>query len=175
MSARFPRPSHFLLCFLLGIVFFVPVAGYSVGIMVNEYKNSNGNVAAGTKMTSDEFLEFVLTTTATATDLANLTFGDSNDTTSALVGMFSFQVATLHSVLSSAGLSAFLPGTIIVVKGNALGAENLSYNPLAGGGANDDAWSIELVAGQGARGITSGSIDIDERDGYVGLHKRHRP
>jgi hypothetical protein len=156
-------PRHLL---LLIAVYFVLVGATASGasIMVNEYKNSNGNVSGSTKMVGDEFFEFVLTENWTAAQLAGLTFGDSNSDTSTLQGVFQFDLATLNGVLTSSGQSAFLAGTIIVVKGATLGSQNLSYSPTLSNVGNDDAWSIELVAGQGAKDhpetLINGNIDI---------------
>ena len=114
--------------------------------MVNEYRNGSGLVDA--KMVQDEYIEFVVAEHATASQLAGLRFGDSNDTTSLMQSSFQLDEATLSQVLLSAGRSTFAPGTLLVVKGTSLGAQNLSYAPSAT--ADHDSWSIELVAGQGA-------------------------
>ncbi len=135
-------------CLFLSLL---PLAGWSVGIKVNEFYNGTGAVSPGTKMASDEYIEFVIVDKTTAAELAGLTFGDTNDTTSKLSGVFQFDQATLEAALKGSGLDAFQAGTIIVVKGAGLGAQNLSYNPLADNLSNSDAWSIELVAGQGAK------------------------
>jgi hypothetical protein len=136
----------------------------AASIMINEYKNSNGTVGAGTKMVTDEFIEFVLTENMTAAQLGALTFGDSNDTTSLLVGVFQFDQTTLTGVLTASGQSSFLAGTIIVVKGTGLGSQNLTYAPTLGNLGDDDAWSIELVAGQGAKDhpetVINGEINV---------------
>jgi hypothetical protein len=121
-----------------------------VNVMVNEYCNGAGTVTPGTKMSRDEYLEFVIVDRATPAELSALTFGDANDATSMMQGVFKFDEATLHGALASSGLNAFLPGTIITVKGTDLGTQNLSYNPTATNMGDHDAWSLELVAGQGA-------------------------
>lgn len=113
--------------------------------MVNEYRNGSSTVGPGTKMVRDEYIEFVITENTSAASLASLTFGDSNDATSMLQSVFRFDQATLDQALANANLTQFLPGTLIVVKGINLGAQQLNYDPLNGG------WAIELVAGQGAR------------------------
>lgn len=115
-------------------------------LMVNEYRNGSGLVDA--KMVQDEYIEFVVAEHATASQLAGLRFGDSNDTTSLMQSSFQLDEATLSQVLLSAGRSTFAPGTLLVVKGTGLGSQNLSYAPSAS--ADHDSWSIELVAGQGA-------------------------
>lgn len=138
----------FIFCLFLSLL---PQAGWSVGIKVNEFYNGTGAVSPGTKMASDEYIEFVIIDKATAAELAGLTFGDTNDTTSKLSGVFQFDQATLEAALKDSGLNAFQAGTIIVVKGAGLGAQNLSYNPLSDNLSNSDAWSIELVAGLGAK------------------------
>lgn len=112
--------------------------------MVNEYYNGSGTVRPGTKMARDEFIEFIIVGETTAARLASLTFGDSNDATSQLQGVFRFDQSTLQQALDSAQLPAFLPGTIFVVKGVDLGTQSLGYDPLHGN------WRIDLVAGQGA-------------------------
>jgi len=122
----------------------LPVQLLGAGIMVNEYYNGSGTVGVGTKMVRDEFIEFVIVEESTASSLANLTFGDSNDATSQLQGVFRFDQSTLQQALDNAHLSAFLPGTMLVVKGIDLGPQSIAYDPLNGN------WDIELVAGQGA-------------------------
>ena len=122
----------------------LPVQLWGAAIMVNEYYNGSGSVGPGTKMVKDEFIEFVITETTTASSLATLTFGDSNDATSQLGGVFHFDQSTLQQALDNAQLSAFLPGTLLVVAGTDLGSQSLGYNPLNG------SWGIQLVAGQGA-------------------------
>ena len=100
------------------------------GIMVNEYYNGSGTVGPGTKMVRDEYIEFVIVQESTASSLASLTFGDSNDATSQLQGVFRFDQSTLQQALDNAHLSAFLPGTMLVVKGIDLGPQSLAYDPL---------------------------------------------
>ena len=140
-----------------------PVTSQAASIVVNEYKNSSSTTLGGTKMVTDEYLEFVLTEDMTVSQLAALTFGDSNESTSTLQGVFQFDSATLTNALTPSGLSAFKAGTIIVVKGNALGSQNLTYNPIADPN-NDDAWNLELVAGLGAKDhpetLINGDINI---------------
>lgn len=135
-----------LLCFSL-----LSPKAEAVSVMVNEFWNGSGSQGPGTKMARDEYIEFVITQTTTAAELASLTFGDSNDSTTALQGVFQFDLTTLNNVLAGSSVSAFQAGTIIVVKGINLGPQNLTYNPLANNLTNTDAWSIELVAGQGAK------------------------
>lgn len=72
-------------------------------------------------MASDEFIEFLITTPTTASELASLTFGDTNNATSRISSAFAFNLSTLNGVLSSAGLTEFQPGSLIVVKGAGLG------------------------------------------------------
>lgn len=136
----------------------LPAQLLGAGIMVNEYYNGGGIVPPGTKMTQDEFIEFVIVEETSAASLASMTFGDSNDATSQLQGILQFDQSTLQQALDNAHLSAFLPGTILVVKGTALGAQDLAYDPLNGN------WGIQLVAGQGAVAPTgtllNGSISI---------------
>ena len=126
------------------------VRAFGIGIMVNEFNVGTGGIVNGTKMSSNEYIEFVITQTTTAAQLASLTFGDTNNGTSRLNAAFTFDQTTLNSVLASSGVSAFQAGTVIVVKGAGLGAQNLTYAPTATNFGNADAWSIELVAGQGA-------------------------
>ncbi len=95
------------------------------GIMVNEYYNGSGLVGPGTKMVADEFIQ----------------------------GVFHFDQSTLQQALDNAHLSAFLPGTMIVVKGTDLGPQSIAYDPLNGN------WDIQLVAGQGALGSTGTKIN----------------
>jgi hypothetical protein len=96
-------------------------SAFAVGIMVNEYLNaSTGGSEPGpllNKMAADEYIEFVITEDTSASTLASLTFGSTQAATSALKGVFGFDLTTLNSVLSAAGQTNFLAGTIIVVKG----------------------------------------------------------
>lgn len=131
-----------LLAFL---ALWLPLPLRSASIMVNEYYNGSSTVGPATKMIRDEYLEFVIIESMSSASLAALTFGDSNDATSMLQGVFRFDQTTLDQALSNASLGQFLPGTIIVVKGISLGAQSLAYDPANGG------WTLELVAGQGAR------------------------
>jgi hypothetical protein len=146
--------------------------------MVNEYRITNTTTVTS-KMIRDEFIEFVLTENATSADLASLTFGDTNHQTSQLNSVFRFDQATLDTVLTGAGRTHFLAGTVIVVKGAALGAQNLSYNPLATNLGDADAWGIELVAGQGARDhtttIVNGNINMDRRGEVVWVSTDNPP
>ena len=107
-----------------------PERASAVGLMVNEFRVGTGS-ADSFKMADDEFIEFVLTTNATASELASLTFGDTNHQTSRLNSIFRFDQSTLDLVLANAGATSFLAGTFIVVKGAGLGSQNLSYNPLS--------------------------------------------
>lgn len=151
-----------------------PVLGVSV--MINEYSNGNGNVAAGTKMSRNEYIEFVIVEKTSSAALAAMTFGDSNDATSMLQGVFSFDKATLDTALASSSLTEFLPGTIIVVKGVDLGAQDLNYNPLAN---TADGWNIQLVAGQGAKDhsetLINGNIQIGNAGDVVWISSSNPP
>lgn len=150
----------------------------AVGLMVNEFRVGTGS-ADSFKMADDEFIEFVLTTDATASELASLTFGDTNHQTSRLNSIFRFDQTTLDLVLTNAGKTSFLAGTFIVVKGVGLGSQNLSYNPLSSNTSNSDAWSIELVAGQGARDhpetSVNGDFDLDRKGGIVWVSTDNPP
>ena len=119
-------------------------------LYVNEYSNVSSGLSLS-KMSAGEYVEFVVGERATASQLAALTFGDTNDATSMLRSVFRFDEATLVQALGGGGQTEFLPGTIIVVKGALLGAQDLSYSPTQFNTGNTDAWKIELVAGQGAR------------------------
>jgi hypothetical protein len=130
-------------------------------IVVNEYFNSNTTATGGTKFNRREYIEFAITQPMSAAELAALTFGDSNSSTTTLQGVFKFDEATLTNVLLGANLTEFLTGTLIVVKGNNLGAQNLTYNPLSTNLANHDAWSLELLPGQGARDHSENLINSD--------------
>lgn len=138
--------------------------------MINEYRITNGGGLTN-KMATGEFIEFVLTENATAADLASLSFGDTNHQTSQINSVFAFDQTTLESVLTSAGRTSFVAGTVIVVKGTALGAENLTYNPLSTNLSDSDAWGIELVAGQGVASrpasVVTGNLDMDRRGEVV--------
>lgn len=156
-----------------------PMQVWAASVMVNEFYNGSGAVAPGTKMTRDEYIEFVITEPTTAADLAKLTFGDTNDATSQLQGVLRFDQATLETALSSSGLSAFQAGTIIVVKGAGLGAQNLTYNPTGLNLTDSDAWSIELVAGQGARDHSetriNGNVSIGNNGDVVWISSGNPP
>lgn len=146
-----------------------PLKSWAVGLMVNEYRTGTTN-GITSKMARDDFIEFVLTTNATSIELAALTFGDTNHQTSQINSVFQFDQATLDLVLANAGQDSFLAGTIFVVKGTSLGAQNLTYDPRADNMSNADAWSIELVAGQGARDHSGNAINGDlnlDRQGDV--------
>ena len=157
----------------LFIALWLPSQLPAAAIMVNEYRNTGGTVGPGTKMVRDEYIEFVITESTTAASLASLTFGDANDATSMLQGVFRFDQATLDQALTNANLSAFLPGTIIVVKGVNLGAQSLAYDPLNGG------WSLELVAGQGARDhsetLINGNLNIGNNGDVVWISSSNPP
>ncbi len=143
----------------------LPIPGRAVSVMVNEFYNGSGAIGGGTKMARDEYIEFVIVEQATSADLAKLTFGDTNSATSQLQGVFQFDKATLDAALVGSSVNAFQAGTIIVVKGIGLGTQNLSYNPMSNNLGNADAWSIELVAGQGAvdhaERLINGNLSID--------------
>ncbi len=149
-----------------------------VGVMVNEYRAGTGG-AVTSRMSNDEFIEFVLTTDATAAELAALTFGDTNHQTRRMNAVFQFNSATLSSVLASSGRSNFLAGTIIVVKGAGLGGQNLSYNPLSSNISDSDQWGIELVAGLGAldhpETNLDGTLDMDRRGDVVWISTDNPP
>ena len=146
--------------------------------MVNKFRVGTGS-AVSSKMANDEFIEFVLTTDATASELASLTFGDTDHQTSRINSIFSFDQTTLDLVLTNAGKTSFLTGTLIVVKGAGLGSQNLSYNPVSSNTSNGDAWSIELVAGQGARDhpetAVEGVFNLDRRGGIVWVSTDNPP
>ncbi len=155
---------------LFGLVA-LPPSAVAVGIMVNEYKNASDNGTITNKMAADEFVEFIVTENTTASTLASLAFGSTNPATSLLQGVFSFDLTTLNSVLTASGQSHFLAGTIIVVKGANLGTENLSYTPTVANAGNSDAWSIELVAGAGARdhaeSVVDGNLSVDNQGAVI--------
>ena len=77
----------------------LPAQLMGAAIMVNEYYNGSGLVGPGTKMVSDEFIEFVIVQESTAASLASLSFGDSNEATSQLQAVFHFDQATLQQAL----------------------------------------------------------------------------
>ena len=160
-----------IICLLSAL--WLPLQLKAAAIMVNEYRNTGGTVGPGTKMVRDEYIEFVITETITAAGLASLSFGDANDATSMLQGVFRFDQATLDQALTNANLSSFLPGTIIVVKGVNLGAQSLAYDPLNGG------WSFELVAGQGARDhgetLINGNINFGNNGEVVWISSSNPP
>lgn len=141
--------------------------------MVNEYYNGSASVGVSTKMARDEYIEFVITEKTSAASLAALTFGDTNDATSQLQGVFKFDQATLDQALTIAGIQQFLPGTILVVKGADLGPQQLGYSPENGN------WSIELTAGQGAvdhsERLINGNITIGNNGDVVWISSSNPP
>lgn len=166
MTRRWPT-----LCLI--ITLWLPLQLRAAAIMVNEYRNTGSTVGPGTKMVRDEYIEFVITESITSAGLASLTFGDSNDATSMLQGIFRFDQTTLDQALTNANLTAFLPGTLIVVKGVNLGAQSLAYDPQNGG------WSLELVAGQGARDhsetLVNGNINFGNNGEVVWISSSNPP
>jgi hypothetical protein len=147
----------------LTIITIISLAGsaWAGPIVVNEFYSGFLAVSGTTKMAATDYIEFAITQNMTSTQLAALAFGDTNATTSAISGVFQFDKPTLDGVLASAGRTDFLAGTLIVVKGASLGAQNLTYNPLSSNIGNADAWSIELVAGQGAKDAPETTINGD--------------
>lgn len=162
-----------LVTLLAFLALWLPQPLRAASIMVNEYYNGGSTVGPSTKMIRDEYLEFVITAPMTAASLASLTFGDSNDATSLLQGVFRFDQTTLNQALSNASLGQFLPGTIIVVKGISLGAQSLAYDPANGG------WTLELVAGQGARDhsetLINSNINIGNNGDVVWISSSNPP
>jgi hypothetical protein len=141
--------------------------------MINEYYNGSGAVGVGTKMARDEFIEFVIVEKTSSASLAAMTFGDSNDATSLLQGVFKFNQSALDEALAVAGLPEFLPGTLLVVKGSAAGAQSLDYSP------NSGDWAIELVAGQGATDhserLINGNVTIGNNGDVVWISSSSPP
>ncbi len=133
----------------------------AAGVVVNEYHNGSGTVTSSPSMVSDEFIEFAITERMSAAALAALSFGDSNQSTNTLQSSFQFDLNTLNSVLSSAGLSEFLPGTLIVVMGSGFGSQDLAYNPLATNTLSDSAWNLQLVVGQGVVDHPTAPVNSD--------------
>lgn len=138
---------------------------HAVTLMVNEYSNGVLPALPFTKFASGEFIEFVVGENSTAAELAALTFGDANNATSQLRSVFQFDLATLQQALTNAGQTEFLAGTVIVVKGTSMGAQDLNYNPLSTNTGTADAWNIQLVAGQGfydhSETLINGNFSID--------------
>lgn len=130
-------------------------------------------------MANNDFIEFVLTEDATSAELAALTFGNTVHQTNTIISVFQFDQTTLNNVLASSGRTSFAAGSIIVVKGAGLGGQNLTYDPQAANIGNSDAWSIELVAGQGARDhaetVIDGVLDIDRRGTVVWVSTDNPP
>ncbi len=146
--------------------------------MVNEYRAATGGPTTA-RMSDNDFIEFVLTEDATSAELAGLTFGNTTHQTSTIISVFQFDQTTLNGVLTSSGRTSFAAGTVIVVKGAGLGGQNLTYNPQATNIGVADAWSIELVAGQGARDhsetVIDGVLDIDRRGTVVWVSTDNPP
>jgi len=147
-----------------------------VSVMINEYGNGNGAVTPGTSMASNEFIEFVIVESTSSATLSAMTFGGTNDATSLMQGVFSFDKATLDTALANASLTAFVPGTIIVVKGTGLGAQDLTYNPFNN---TTDSWKIELVAGQGAKDhpetLINGNISVGNNGEVIWISTDNPP
>jgi hypothetical protein len=143
----------------------------AVTLMVNEYSNHPAPPNPVTKFTSNEYIEFVVGENSTAAQLAALTFGDTNNATSQIRSVFRFDQATLDQALANAGITEFLAGTVIVVKGPGLGSQDLNYNPLTTNTGNADAWNIELVAGLGfydhSETLINGSYSIENTGDVV--------
>ena len=152
-------------------------SSWGVGVMINEFSNGSGPVI--NKMVRDEYIEFVITEQTSAATLASLTFGDTNDATSQLQGVFRFDQATLEAALAGSSVTEFQAGTIIVVKGVGLGAQNISYNPLSNNLSDTDAWSLQLVAGQGARDhsetLINGNINFGNNGEVVWISASNPP
>lgn len=151
----------------------------AASIVVNEYRNGGGMPSGSTKFSRNSYIEFVITQDMTAAELAALTFGDTNGMTSALNGVFRFDLGALNTALSNAGRSDFLAGTIFVVKGTDLGSQNLSYDPTLVNLTNNDAWSIELVAGSGAldhsETLLNGNIRIQNNGEVIWVSSDNPP
>ncbi len=147
-----------------------PVA-FALGIVVNEFFATNTAVDSTTQMAPDEFIEFLITAPTTAAELASLTFGDTHHNTQRINAAYGFHLPTLESILASAGLTRFLPGSLIVVKGIGLGPQELSYNPMSASASDHAAWSFQLVAGQGFSQLASypgsGPLDLSTSQGDV--------
>ena len=163
---------------VLGITALLPASASAVGIMVNEYRVVSGGPSSN-KMANTEFIEFVLTEDATAADLAGLTFGSTTHQTNTIISVFQFDQTTLDGILTGSGRSTFAAGSVIVVKGTGLGAQNLTYDPQIANIGNADAWSIELVAGQGAMDhsetVIDGVLDMDRRGTVVWVSTDNPP
>jgi hypothetical protein len=141
----------------------MPLFAGAATLMVNEYRNGSGLIGTGSKMVRDEYLEFIVVERSSASDLAALRFGDSNDASALMQSVFQFDQATLEAALVGSGTSAFEAGTIIVVKGADFGAQDLTYRPFSTTVSDHAAWSIELLAGEGAKavgGAINGNITI---------------
>jgi hypothetical protein len=155
---------------MIGVWAVSPTA-HGIGIVINEFYATNTAIPNGSVMATNEFIEFLITAPTTASELASLTFGDTNNTTSRLSSAFAFNLSTLDGVLSSAGLTEFQVGTLIVVKGTGLGAQNLSYNPLSATISDQDAWAIELVVNQGFSQVATypqgGPMNLNTNQGDV--------
>ena len=163
---------------ILWIALLLPTSGGAVGIMVNEYRAATGGPVTA-QMANNDFIEFVLTEDATSADLAALTFGNTTHQTNTIISVFQFDQATLDGVLATSGRSTFAAGSIIVVKGAGLGGQNLTYDPQTTNIGTADAWSIELVAGQGAmdhsENVINGVLDIDRRGTVVWVSTDNPP
>lgn len=164
---------------LLTSLFLLVSKVHAVTLMVNEYSNENGVALPATKFTRTEYIEFVVGEASTAEQLAALTFGDTNNATSQIRSVFQFDLATLQQILTTSGQTEFLPGTVIVVKGDQLGPQDLTYNPLSSNTGDANAWNIELVAGQGARDhsetLINGSFTVDGSGDVVWVSTSNPP
>jgi hypothetical protein len=149
----------------------VSPSAHGIGIVINEFRATNTAIPTGSVMATNEFIEFLITAPTTANELASLTFGDTNNATSRISSAFAFDLSTLDGVLNSAGLTEFQVGTLIVVKGTGLGAQNLSYNPLSATISDQDAWAIELVVNQGFSRVATypqgGPMNLNTNQGDV--------
>jgi hypothetical protein len=121
-------------------------------VIVNEFRRTANT------FTNDEYVEFLLTTDQTASQLETLFFGDSATVTIGKTGIYQF--TGLSGIATN-----FKAGTIIVVGGsNVVPTEDTAYNPVSTG--DDDAWNIKLKAGTGGNNVVlrSGTWDFANSD-----------
>lgn len=169
-KTQFSLPTRFTAMALLAVWLGSSMA-HGLGIVVNEFFATSTPVDVASQMAPGEFIEFLITAPTTASELAGLTFGDTHHNTQRINSAYSFHLPTLDSILASAGLTSFAPGTLIVVKGVGLGPQDLTYNPLSTNAQDHAAWSVQLVANQGfsvaATYPGSGALDLSTSQGDV--------
>jgi len=118
-------------------------------IIINEFRRDG-------QFTNSEYIEFLLTSDQTATQLETFYWGDSTDPPDAKYGKYQFK--GLSNIATN-----FKAGTIIVVGGTtAISNQDTSYNPIPSG--TDDDWNIMLKIGSSFISSSGNSGDFAVSD-----------